>query len=48
MLIMRSLWLERNARVFDGVRLSASLVAQRMKLLKSGLYGLQSGAEVEV
>jgi hypothetical protein len=30
MLIMRSLWLERNARVFDGVRSSAALVAQHI------------------
>jgi hypothetical protein len=30
MLIMRSLWLERNARVFDGVRSSAAIVARRI------------------
>jgi hypothetical protein len=29
-LIMRSLWLERNACVFDGVRSSAAIVARRI------------------
>jgi hypothetical protein len=30
MLIMRSLWLERNAHVFDGVRSSSAIIARRI------------------